>query len=79
MKNFREGQRVRVKSLNIKGTIFYVDQPDYFNHHFHPIQVTLDKPYDDLGQTMYRTNIRDIVKLKPKKKVDDDVFFDFSE
>lgn len=78
MKILEEGQRVRVKSVNIKGTIFYIDQPNYFNHHFHPIQITLDKPYDDLGQVMFRTNVKDIVKLKPKKQVDDDVYFDFS-
>lgn len=77
MKPLEEGQRVRVKSVNIKGTIFFIDQPNYFNHHFHPVQITLDEPYDDLGQTMFRTNVRDVIKLKPKKPKEE-VWFDFS-
>lgn len=67
-------QRVRVKSINAKGKIFYIDQPDYFNHHNRPIQVELDKPYGDADQTMYRTDVLDIVKLKKKKKVKEEEF-----
>ena len=76
MKPLIEGQRVRVKGLNIKGSITYIDKPNYFNHEFHPIQVELDKPYDEHGWTMYRTNVKDIVKLK--KKIKEEAWFDFS-
>lgn len=62
-------QRVRIKSINAKGKIFYIDQPNYFNHFMSPIQVELDKAYGDGNQTMYRTDVTDIVKLKKKKKV----------
>lgn len=64
----KEGDRVRVKSLDIKGRVMYVDQPTLYQHHFSPIQVTLDKPYED-GQCMYRTDLKDIAFLKKKKKV----------
>ena len=81
MKPLKEGQRVRVKSLNIKGRIFFIDAPNYFNHHLSPIQVELDKPHDEHGQTMWRTNVKDIVKLKPKATTSNpnEVYFDFSD
>lgn len=78
MKPLKEGQRVRVKSLNIKGTVSFVDQPNYFLDYMHPIQVELDRPYDEHKQTMFRTNIKDIVRLKKKNKPEE-IFFDFSE
>lgn len=72
MELLKEGQRVRVKSLNIKGKITYIDQPSYFLHHLRPIQIDLDKPYDDhIGQTMYRTDVKDVVRLKKKVKQDE--------
>ena len=67
MKPLKEGQRVRVKGIDIKGRIFFIDQPNYWNEHMRPIQVELDKPHEH-GQTMYRTDVQDIVRLKPKKK-----------
>lgn len=39
-----------------------------------PIQIELDKPYGDANQTMYRTDVSDIVKLKKKKKVKEEEF-----
>lgn len=60
----KKGDRVRLKSVNIKGTVFYVDTPTLFANHMYPIQVELDKPHDEHGQTMYRTNLPDLVKLK---------------
>lgn len=80
MKVLKEGQRVRVKSLDIKGVITYVDFPNYYNHYMHPIQIELDKPQGLADQTMFRTNVKDIVRLKKKPKIKlDDVMFDFSE
>lgn len=67
----KKGDRVRLKSVNIKGTIFYVDNRHLFVDHFYPIQVELDKPYDENGQTMYRTNLPDIVRLKKKKPTEE--------
>ena len=72
--------RVRIKHLNIKGTVVYIAKEYLFANHMYPIQVKLDQPYDDSGQTMYRTNLKEIVKLKKKttkkKKVsfDDEIF-----
>lgn len=66
MKIPKKGTRMKVKSLGIKGTIFYVDNPNIYNHHMHPVQVELDKPYDESGQTMYRTNLKDLVSVKKK-------------
>ena len=62
----KEGDRVRIKSIDIKGTVFYVDQPSLYQHHMSPIQVTLDKPYED-DHCMYRTDLKDIAFLKKKK------------
>lgn len=92
MMKLEEGQRVKIKPLAIKGVVTYINQKDYFNHHMRPIQVELDKPYDESGQTTYRTNMFEIVKLKkkdaagkPKKKrvavshvQEDEDVFDFT-
>lgn len=82
------GDRVKVLSLGIKGTIFYLDSPCLYLDYYNPVQVKLDKPRDIHGQLMYRTNVKDIKRLKkkvadkpkPKKKkkkkqtFDDEVF-----
>lgn len=62
----KEGDRVRIKSIDIKGKVMYVDQPSLYQHHMSPIQVTLDKPYED-DHCMYRTDLKDIAFLKKKK------------
>lgn len=68
MKIIKSGDRVRIPSLNIKGTVFYVDHKHLYVNHFYPIQVNLDKPHcEDSTQTMYRTNLKDIKRLKKKK------------
>ena len=73
MELVKVGDRVKVKSLGIKGTVEYIDQPNLYRDHMYPIQIQLDKPwYDDGGggelpnAYMYRTGLRDIVKLKKK-------------
>jgi hypothetical protein len=82
MRILRENDRVRVKSLNIKGKIVYIDYPNIYNHFYSPFQIELDKPYDEHDQTVYRTSIKDIVALKkktgnePKKKVKKKKTFD---
>lgn len=72
----KEKQRVRVKSLNIKGRIVYIEHPLYYQHHMRPIQIELDEPWGDAGTYIYRTDIKDIVKLKKKKKPKEDDEFD---
>lgn len=81
MKEVKKGMRVRVKSLNIKGKVFYINWPLLYADHMYPIQVELDKPYDEHGQTMYRTNLKDLVRLKkaatkPAKKKKKETFDD---
>lgn len=66
----REGDRIRVLSLDRKGTVFYVDSINLLRDYFNPIQVELDKPTDKHGQRMYRTGVKDIKILK-KKAVED--------
>lgn len=90
----KEGMRVKVKSVEQKGKIFYIDHASLYLPHFLPIQVELDQPYDEHGQRMYRTDIKDLVRLKkkttgieekPKKKKvkkrvkKDDDLFDFTD
>jgi len=65
---FREGTRVRVLSLNIKGKISYIDYPNLFNHHMSPIQVQLDKPYDSSEQVIYRTDLKGLKAVKKGRK-----------
>jgi|GEM_PF-4133559 len=54
------GHRVMVPSIGQTGVIDYIDQRTLFVNEYFPIQVILDKPYDD--STMIRTNLRDIQK-----------------
>lgn len=61
------GMRVRIKSIDRKGEIFFIDWPHYNLPHMHPIQVKLDKPMD--GCIFYRSHQRDLAKLKPKSTV----------
>lgn len=66
----KEGERVIFLPLRIKGTITYVDHRNIYNHHFYPIQVELDEPWDpDASQRMIRGNMLEFRKLKKKKKV----------
>jgi len=62
------GDRVRIPSVNIKGKVEFVNTNDIFFNERCAIQVLLDKPYDDSGHLMLRTNLTDIKKLKKKKK-----------
>lgn len=64
----QKGERIRIPSIGIKGTVEFVDTNNLFFNHFYPIQVLLDKPHDDSGQRMFRTNLKDIEKVKKKDK-----------
>ena len=96
MKPLKLGQRVRVKSLNAKGEVFHIDNANYYAHHMLPIQILLDKPLEDdsyqmKGANWYRTDVKDIVRLKKKvveepvkpkkkkkKKKSEELIFDFT-
>lgn len=76
----KKGMRVRIKSINAKGKITYVDKANLTLDHFRPVQITLDKPFDPLESghknvNMYRTHVKDLVKLKKKKKAEDVIIF----
>lgn len=64
MKMPKLGQRVRVVSIDVKGSVEFIDWPRIYLDYYYPIQIKLDKPYD--GQLMHRTSLRDIKKLKKK-------------
>jgi len=66
------GQRVKVKSLNIKGTVEYIDKPYLNRDYMYPIQVRLDKPYYKPVQPnsyLYRTGLKDLIIIKREKQV----------
>lgn len=63
------GQRVKIKSIGIKGTVTFINQNDLFFDHMSPIQVELDRAYDDSGHRMYRAGLQDLKKLKKKAPV----------
>jgi len=62
------GDRVKVLSLGIKGTVEYVAINELPFSHLYPIQLLLDKPYDENGHRMYRVGLQEIKLLKKKKK-----------
>lgn len=64
----RVGNRVKARSIGIKGTVEYIDYPYLYRDHMYPIQILLDKPHDT--QMIYRTGLKDIIRLK-KKVVDE--------
>lgn len=64
--SLKEGQRVRIKSINAKGRICYIDWVRIHMPEMYPVQVALDKPYR--GGSMYRASGDDLVKLKKEAK-----------
>jgi hypothetical protein len=72
---YQIGDRVKVTVDNFElkerpATIVYIDSPTIFSHEFSPIQVELDKPYDDSGQTIIRVSLREIKPLKKSENYD---------
>lgn len=61
------GHRVFILSIKRKGRIEYIDKPRLSLPHFYPIQIALDRPYGECGQTMYRTSANDLKRVKKKK------------
>lgn len=44
----------------ITGVVVWVDEPNRFNNHLRPIQVELDKPYDESGHRMMRFSLKEV-------------------
>ncbi|MEH7116888.1 hypothetical protein V7128_05600 [Neobacillus vireti] len=70
---YEVGDRVKVNIRNktswlklkdAPATIFYIDHKTLYAHHLRPIQVELDDPYDEHGQTMLRVSVKEIKPLK---------------
>lgn len=64
------GDRVVFTGEFVQGTgiITFIDQPNLYNHWVSPIQLELDAPYDDSGQTMQRASLTEIAPLKKTDK-----------
>lgn len=58
------GQRVKIKSIGIKGRVEFIDFPNLTRSYMHPVQIALDEPYDT--QKMFRCGIEDLKKLVKK-------------
>lgn len=58
------GHRVKVMSIGRKGSVEFIDWPRLSLPWMYPVQVTLDRPYGECNQTMYRTSANDLKKLK---------------
>lgn len=58
------GQRVRIVSIDKKGTVEFIDWPRLYLDYYYPIQIRLDKPHDD--QLIHRTYLSDLKSLKKK-------------
>jgi hypothetical protein len=48
---------------NAPATIVHIDNQALYQHHFCPIQVELEEPYDDSGQAIIRVCLREIKPL----------------
>lgn len=61
MKELEVGDRVYAKSFKYKGkgTVIFIDSPNFFTHETFPVQVEMDKP-DDAGHTFKRFSIEEI-------------------
>jgi hypothetical protein len=46
----------------MKATIVHIDERALYVHEFCPIQVELDEPYDDSGQTIIRCSLKEVRK-----------------
>ena len=70
MKKLKEGDRVLVLSLGLKGTVTFIDWKTLKFEHMYPYQLDMDKRYhpDGSTQTMYRTSRMDLRKLRKKVK-----------
>lgn len=66
----KKGERVMFLPLRIKGTITYVDYRNIYNHHFYPIQVELDEPWDPESSVvrMIRANLKELRRLRRKRR-----------
>lgn len=54
------GWKVKLKSNRIEGVITFIDFPELFNDHMCPVQVQLERPYDDSGHLTLRTSLSDL-------------------
>lgn len=43
-----------------QATVTYIDEPNIYNHYLNPIQIELNKPYDESGQKVIRLNIKEV-------------------
>jgi ribosomal protein L21E len=71
LKMYKVGDQVKVtvnsgdiKLKNAPGTIFYIDNPNLYNHMFSPIQVELDEPWTEHGQRMLRVSLRELKSIE---------------
>lgn len=67
--NVKVGHRVFIRSIKRKGSVEYIDWPHLSLPYMYPIQIKLDRPYGDCDQSMYRTDAKDLKKLKDGKEV----------
>lgn len=63
------GQRVKVnveagayKLKDVEGVVFDVNNKELCEHHMLPIQVELEKPYDEHGHKMLRVSLLELEK-----------------
>lgn len=63
------GDRVILSSERIKGTVTYVDEKHIFVDHYFPIQIELDKPYDDYSEyRIHRSNMKNLRFLRKRRR-----------
>jgi len=66
------GDRVRVRSVDLKGKVTFIDVPRIHANHMYPYQIELDEPNPDPnfhgGHHWIRTHRDDLRKLVRRKK-----------
>jgi len=53
----RVGDTVTIPEIGT-GVVTFIDTPNIYEHHYQPIQVELEKPYDNHKHITYRTNLK---------------------
>jgi len=55
----RVGDKVTIPEIGT-GVVTFIDTPNIYEHHYQPIQIELDEPFDNHLCYTYRTNLKEL-------------------
>ena len=71
----RVGDTVTIPEIGT-GVVTFIDTPNIYEHHYQPIQIDLEKPYDNHKHITYRTNLKTLEGMGEDVLVADPLPFD---